>query len=65
MATGIIGLVREQLATTSLYMNLKEEVGQNRNIQIDLNILQRLFDEFDKEGTKIIVLTDSNCRSAR
>ena len=64
MATGVIGLAGGQLVVVSLYLNLKDS-GRDRNIQIDLDLLQRLFIEFDKENSQIIILTDSNCRSSR
>lgn len=54
MATGVIELDRKQLIVVSLYMNLKEN-GRDRDIQIDLDLLQRLFEEFDGENSKITI----------
>ena len=58
MATRAIGLGQEQLMIASVYTN-----SADPEIQLYLDLLQRLFRKFDKGTSKILVLTDLNCRS--
>lgn len=63
IATAITSQKKVNYIFLSLYLNLKEEDGSDREIENDLEIIQKLITRFKKTNNRIIICTDSNCRA--
>ena len=63
IATAAIKANKHLIIMTSVYLNLVEENGEERNINRDLSIVQNLIDKYsDQLKYKLVIFTDSNCR---